>query len=318
MSDTILTRGPGAVDQLLASSLHAYLEKTPVDQVFNKRPAVSKMLSKAKKMDGGSTIVTNVMYEKNETAANYDGADVLDITPQAGYTDTQAEWKQAAVSISLIGRLLRQNSGASKVFDIIDQKRQQAMDSLEDKVNDNLFAAAVGSKAPESLVTMILASGTVQGVNSSTSSWWQSTVTTGGSFATQGLSDLRTTYSTLDKKQPSSRIDMLLSTDTVYNYYEGSLTPNTRYSDGETPTGSFSGLKFKDATMFYDAAATSGVIYMFSTDDLHFVINSGANFTMTEFVKPANQDVKTAQIILMYQMCTRARRKLGKITSITA
>lgn len=318
MADTLYARGPGNVDQLMASSMATWAAKTPVDQVFNKRPFLSKMLKKAVKKDGGSSIIIPVQFESNSTAQNYDGYDTLDVTAQDGLTDTQAQWKQASVSISISGRQLRQNSGVSKIFGLLDQKRAVAVESLEQKVNDNLFASTVGSKAIESLVTMIDATSTIQDVNSTANSWWQATSTASGSFATQGLSDLRTLYSTLDKRQPSSMVDMLVTTDTIYNFYEASLTTNVRYTDGQTPTGSFSGLKFKEATMFYDASATSGVIYMFSTDDLYMIIQSGANFVVTEFVKPHNQDAKTAQVLFMAQLVTRARRKLGKLTGVTA
>lgn len=318
MADKLFTHGVATVGELMASTTALYLEKTPIDQIFNKRPFLNKMLSKAQTKDGGSSILTSVMYESNSTAQNYDRYDILDVTPQDGLTDTQAQWKQASVSVTIDGKYAALNSGSSKVFDLLDTKRKQAMEALEEKLNGNLFAAVVGSKAVESLATMILASGTIQDINSSTSSWWQSTVTSGGSFATQGLSDLRTTYSTVDQMAGSTSPDILVTTDTIFNYYEGALTPNTRYTDGQTPTGSFAGLKFKNATMFYDKAATSGVIYMFSSDDLYLVIQSGSSFRVTEFVKPANQDAKTGQILFMGQLVTKARRRLAKITGITA
>jgi hypothetical protein len=111
---------------------------------------------------------------------------------------------------------------------------------------------------------------------------------------------------------------MIVTTDTVYNYYEGTLTPQQRYtSSDKSGNASFETLMFKRAKVFYDAQATSGVMYMFPSKNLYMAINSNADYKSTPFVKPYNQDAKTAQIILMTQLVTNARRKLGKLTGIT-
>jgi hypothetical protein len=68
----------------------------------------------------------------------------------------------------------------------------------------------------------------------------------------------------------------------------------------------------------YDANCTSGALYMFPSKNLYLVLNSNADYKKTEFVKPSDQDALVAQIIVMGQLVTNNRRKLGKLTGITA
>jgi hypothetical protein len=75
---------------------------------------------------------------------------------------------------------------------------------------------------------------------------------------------------------------------------------------------------FKTVPVLFDTAATSGVMYFLNSNHLQLFVNSGNNMRMTEWVKPANQTSKVAQIIMCGQLATNNRRRLGKLTSITA
>ena len=318
MADKYFTYGSANVDQLLTTTLSTWADKNMNDQIFYQMPFLKKMYAKAKKKDGGASILVPVMYGKNATAGSYSGYDLLDTTPVDGFTTTQAKWKNNAVSITISGEQLRQNSGEAKILSLLDEKTNQAVESLRDEVTAQLFSTSVGSDDIESMYTMFDATSSIQDVNSTSYSWWQCTATTGGSFATQGLNDMRTTANTIDTYTPSSALDTIVTSTTVYNYYEASRIPSLRYASTGSAEGSFGSLLFRGAEMMTDANATSDAIYMFSSDDLYLVINSNGDYMTTPFVKPSNQDAKVAQVILMAQLVTRARRKLGVITSISA
>lgn len=318
MADKLLTYGIDNIDQLLSTTLSTWCSENLEDQIFNVMPLYKKIYGKAKTKDGGASLLIPVMYAKNDTAQSYAGYDVLDTTPQDGFTLTQAKWKNLAVSVSIAGEQLRQNAGREKVISLLDSKTMQSMESLRDLVSTQLFAASPGSKDLTSIPKMIDATSNVQDINSTNNSWWQATVTTGGSFATQGLDDMRTTHNTVEEYNPQSQLDTIVTTKAVKNYYEAALTPNIRYTPAGSGTPTFGSLMFRGCEVFSDPNATSGVIYMFSTDDMYLYINSNGDFKTTEFVKPANQDAKTAQIIFMAELVTRARRKLAKINTVSA
>jgi len=276
------------------------------------------MYQKAKRLDGGASILVPLMIDENTTATWYSGYDTLDTTPMEGFTNSQAKWKNMAVSISISGEEGRQNSGRDKMINMLEAKQTQATLSAKKQLTAGLFASSTLSKYVEALPVMIDATSSIQDINSTTYSYWQADADTGGSFAAQGLSDMRTLWINIAMRSPGTTPDIICTTSDVYNYYEGSLQPQVRYSSMGTAEGSFEKLRFKSADVFYESQCTSGVMYMFPSQNLFLVLNSNADYKKTEFVKPYNQDARVAQIIIMCQLVTNARRKLGKISSITA
>jgi hypothetical protein len=320
MADTLHSWGPANVDTLLTTTMEKRRKSKGIhDNIFNEMVVLSHLYDKKKVTeDGGATLLVPIMYEANNTAQFFDGYEQLDTTPQEGHTTGQYQWKQAAVSVSVSDKEENvQNQGPSAVFRIVDAKSKQAELSLRDLINAGFFTASPASKAVGSLVTTIDATSNIGEINSTTYSWWQSTVTTGGSFAAQGLADMRDTWNTVSQKTPGGGPDLIVTTATVYGYYEGTLQPQQRYS-GKVGDGSFENLLFKSAPVTHDADCTSGVMYFLDSRALEYVVKSGRDFVMTPFVKPSNQIAKVAQFMVVGELVTSNRRKLSKITSITA
>jgi hypothetical protein len=80
----------------------------------------------------------------------------------------------------------------------------------------------------------------------------------------------------------------------------------------------FSNLKYKDAVWTWDPNATSGNIFLLYSKALELVQREKRLFSLSEWVKPAAQDRMTAQIFWAGELTTKNRRKLGKLTSVTA
>jgi hypothetical protein len=320
MTIDVFSGGVTNVGTLLSTTLSHYVQNNLEDQIFSSTPLLSELYKNKKTADGGADLRVPLMYEVNGTSTWYSGYDVLNTTPQAGMTDSRLDWRNLATSISIAGDEERKNSGKARLTSLLEAKTYQAEMTLKKDLTSALFAASTGTKAITTLVEMIDATSSIQEINSTTYSWWQAQVTASvGSFATGGLSAMRAMYTAIAKTMPETVVDTIVTTDTIYNYYEGSLTPQTRFSPSDkVGDASFETLKFKSAKVFYDASCTSGALYMFPSKNLFLITNSNADMKKTEFVKPSNQDARVAQIIVMCAVGTNARRKLGKLTSITA
>jgi len=318
MADTLFTYGPATVTSLLTttnSARHGDIK----DGVFSEIPTLNWLMSKGKAMvKGGASILTQIRNSANSTAASYNGFDIIDTTPQEELTTSQATWKQYAASISVSGREERiQNSGKEAVFDLVRSKLDGADRALRDKIAGDLFASSQATNAIRGLVTMIDATSSVQDINSTAYSFWQADLNVGGSFAAQGLSDMRTLWNDL-AKVPGKLTDLIVTTSDIHGYYEGALTPQQRYQGYAEGNGSFSNLMYKTAPVIFDNDATSGVMYFLNSDVLNLVISSDTNFILTDWTKPPEQDAKVAQLLVGLELVTTNRRKLGKITTITA
>lgn len=317
--DKIFTYGPDNVTSLLATTLPAH-SKQMADNIFTAIPLFALLADKNRITEsGGSTLVRPVMYSKNTTATSYASDDVLDTTIQDPFTAAQYQWRQYADSISITGRLAEiQNTGQQEVIDVTMALMQHAELSLKDKLDVDLFAASqVGSKITP-LPAIISASGTVGDISASTSSWWQATVIASGSFAARGLSDLRSAFNQTTLRNPVGPIDGIISDRTSFEAYEATIVPALRLTDTKMGDLGFENFKYKNATWMFDVNATSGAIYGINTKTLELVQHSNRMFTLSEWVKPAGQDLKVAQLFWAGELTTNNRRKNFSLTGVTA
>lgn len=321
MTDTLHSWGPGNVTSLLSTTMENRDIKDIQDGVFNDLVLIKHLIDKnSVRRSGGASILVPIRSSKNTTAGFYDGFGTIDTTPQDELTTAQFDWKQAAVAVSVSGREERiQNSGMYAALDLVESKIKGAQDSLKDKINTALYATSPAATELGSLVTSIDETSTIGDINSTTYSFWQASSTTSGSFAAQGLSDMRSLWAELEVRAPAAPTDLILTTSTVYNYYEAALQAQQRYTSSErTGNASFDTLKFRSAPVRYDAACTSGVAYFLNSQAMELCIHSGTDFIMKDWVSPANQDAKVALFMVGLELVIKNRRKLGKMISITA
>jgi hypothetical protein len=318
VSDTVFTFGPNNVTSLLATTLSKY-KKTMADNIFSAIPLLAFLGLKNKiTEDGGATLIRPVMYSKNSTAGFYAGDDVLDTTIQDPYTAAQYQWKQAAASVTITGRIERQNSGESQVIDYVTAQIQHAEASLKDLIDQKLFATSQVGNNITPLASIVSNTGTVGDINGGTQTWWQANSTTSGSFSARGLSDLRNAWNTVNLKNPQGTIGLILSDQNTYQYYEASLVPAVRFQDTSMGDLGFENMKYKTATWTFDLNAPSGTIYGLNDKALELVQHSNAQFVLSEWVKPADQDIKVAQVLWMGELTSNNRRKNFVLSGVTA
>lgn len=312
--DILHTWGPDNVANLLVSTLEKRPKKEVADAIFNAIPTFEYLNSKGRVMlDGGAGIIINLEIASNTTAKFYDGYDVLDTTAQDNHTAGQYKWKQAAASVSISGREADiQNRGESALMNLLMMKQKNAEKSLRDVINTKLHGASNTSKEIQSLVTLIDATSTIGEINSTSNSYWQSEVKAGGVFASQGVADWRNIYNTLRNK--GARSDMVMTTQTIHEAYEATMTPQIRYTNLGTADTKFKDLEFAGAKVRFDDDCASGVSYFLDSDFIHLYVSENRNFVYNEFVRPPDQDAKVAQFLVGLELGTSNRRMLGKVT----
>ena len=316
---TLLTYGPSNIDETMTLAWSNMIPGIK-DQVFNENSALGWLYGTAKdKKRGGTSISHGVHYGANNTAQSYSRFGQLSVTPQDNLTRDQWPWKQYSCSVSIDGFTERiAGKGEWALEDAMDEKREEAEMSLKDLLERDIFKASPGTDDLRSLPNIILASGTEGQINGSTSTFWQSSVGTAGSWAAGvGRTTLTNTCNTVAKRNPIGMPDALLSDQTSIEAYEGTLVTQYRYTDGKPDIGATK-LMFKEIPWLWSVQATSGVIYILHSKAIKFYVNTDTDFVTTPFVKPANQDAKVAQILFAAALTTCYRRKLGKTTANAA
>lgn len=316
------TKGTDNIDETLALSMVNLLPGIR-DNVFSSNPFLKWMYkTKGIKRRGGASLSHGVLYQTNDTAQAYQRYDTLNITPQDGLTQDQWLWRQYAVSVSTDGFTTRiANAGSSKIEDAVEIKRFQAEEGLSLLLEQDLFAAAPGTKSLKSLPVIVLDSGTQGDINGATQTWWQSFVKASGSWGAQGRTDLQNVDNTLRIRNPAGSPEIFVSDQNSLEFYESELTANVRFRDTKLMDLGIENVLFNRTPWIYSPQATAGVIYALhakgANPGIEFVVNSDTDFIMSEFVKPANQDARVAQIMFAAALITGNRRKLGKMTGVT-
>jgi hypothetical protein len=270
------------------------------------------------KIDGGASISKGVMYGFRPAKA-YSRYELLDVTPEDGLTRDQWAWAQYQRQVVIDGFSERMNAGDSALADIMEIKKKQAEEALGSKLESDIFAAsqATGSFVPLPLI--VLGSGSVGDINGSTATWWASTVSSSGAWLSAGRAATASLINLLEKYNPVGMPTCLLSDKTAYEAYEESLLAGYQYANlNDADAGRTKALTYKGLPWVWSSQGNSGVIYVLSKSAIEFAIHSGTDFIMTPFVRPADQDARVGQILLTCALVTHNRRKLGKVTGVTA
>jgi len=314
-----LTYGVGNVDESLTL---AWTNLMPgiKDNIFNENTALGWVYGTAKTTKkGGVALSHGLHYGRNNTAQSYSRYDQLNITPQDNLTRDQWAWKQYAVTSSIDGFTDRiAGKGEWAIEDALDEKKTEAEMSIKDLLEQDIFKASPGTNDLRSLPLIVLNSGTEGQINGTTQTWFQSVVNAAGSWqAGLGRTALTNTINTIAKRNPGGNPEYLLSDQTSYEAYEGTLVTQYRYTSN-TPDIGAKKLTFKEIPWDFSVQATSGVIYVLTSKALKFYVNADTDFITTPWVKPANQDAKVCQILFAAALTTCYRRKLGKTTGNAA
>ena len=299
---------------------------------------------------GGDRYRVSLMYQLG-AADSYNSFGQIDVTPSDGITSAFFDWRQAAAAISISGLEEFQNRGTERVFDLLKARTKQSVLGLEDLFGRALLqgqasidgtslttarTSAVNASTfvdPLPLLVEYSPSTSVGGITTSANSWWQnqSTDDTSSSYATF-LTALRKMYNDCSKGSGGSKgmPDVVLMDQATYELYESALAAqhrNTSYTNGDIP---FENLKFKGGTVMWDefvadvknsdttpAGSDSGTAYFLNTNYMGVAFDKQHNFSVGDFVKPENQDEKTALVLWYGVHWISNRRKTGVLAGIT-
>lgn len=306
-------------DALLSTTLANYRDQL-TDNVFTARPLTYFLQDKGRirMLNGGTKIVEPLIYGTNSTVASYSGYDSLSLTPQAGITAAEYDWKQYASTIAISGIEEAKNNGEQEIINLLEAKIMQAEESMREGFNQMFFADGTGNSGKDwnGLGNIVEASGTVGGINRATggNEYWRSyEENTAGALS---LAQMATAYNTVSVG--NDHPDMILTTQTLFEKYEALLVPNLRFTDTKTADAGFQNLLYKAAPVTYDVHCTAGVVYFLNSKYLTLVGHSGKWFAQTSFVQPENVDARYALILCYGNLTCRNAKKQGKLTAKTA
>jgi len=357
---------PPTWDSLLSTTMNNY-RKQLTDNIFSSRPLLEYLMSngRVRTVDGGIQIVEPLLIGPGE-ADSYGPWDTLHVNPVGGITAATYPWRQLYSTIIISGLEEAQNNGKEQMINLLDAKVMQSEQTLKDILVRMIYGTR-GAQAKatdfDPLTTLIdsdlAAGGITPAAAPAPENLWRSptyNATTGvgkdakgatiaglpfgATIAGDDLEAILRRLYLLASDGGSDHVDAIFAGSDVYEMYEGSLTPQVRYTDTTKANLGFQNLMFKNVPIYWDPdAPTSGALGL-NSKYVGLAIHSDRNFKQSPFTSnlagtvapgaagtsngtvpgaPAanTMDARVSFITTYGNTTVRNRRRLAKLINVT-
>jgi hypothetical protein len=236
--------------------------------------AMLKKRNRIRYITGGTEAVEVLKYAENPNAGWYSGYDPLPVTAAEQLTGATFDLKQLAAPLTISGREKLQNNGKEQALDMLEQKMDATDSTLANLLAESLYSDGTnyGGKQMPGLAAAVVANpllGTFGGISRVDWPFWRNQAS--GALGAQTVATIIPNMNTLWARcvRGKDRPKLILTANTLYGTYEGSLQLLQRFTDATDSAGiGFPSLKYKDADVVLD-----GGIGGFCPDAVMFFIN---------------------------------------------
>jgi hypothetical protein len=286
---------------LISSTLDAFMKDKLTSSVIGNNALLKTLQNKGKIVHetGGKSFVENIAYASNTTVQFQDPTDLLDTTPQEEFTSAVFSQKMLTGTETISQKELLQNRGKAQIFNLLEGKRKNLLDSLKNAVGSALFGDGTGSSGLtigglQLLVADDPTTGTVGGIDRSTNTFWRnqvydfSTSASGNASATNIQAGMNSLYLSC-QVQEGAFPDLILADRNYFTFFENSLQQIQRITTtGEGKLG-FEQLAYKSSQVVYDPSCPENHMYFLNTDYVKFQHLTDSLFDKGETQRPINQ-----------------------------
>ena len=312
------------------SATRRTINRETIDNVFEAYNALAFHRRRGMQMvDGGGKEIQVILESSTGTAEAFDGYDPLSKSPVDPFESAFYKRRYYAVPIVLDDTTNWENSGEEQIFDLLDALGSNALNSLLKAINEDLLGAQTGkTMLGYQDIIADAGTGTVGGINSSTSSFWQNQkYTSAKTFtgqATTNVFDGLVAWNTLmdDCRKQGGRNNALVTTYSIAAAYRTALSSQ---GYGEVRLSNVNGINgaefpaYMGAELVADNDCASLHTYAVDTDSIKLRVMKQANFKKTPFVslQSNGQLGQLSYMVAGVQLCTNNRRRSGVATQIT-
>jgi len=313
--------------QLISTAWENYVGTKPVDQLFPEFWMFKYFTEKnggLKTLDGGRTINTPVSYAVNPNFRAITQNETVDTSRVDFIDEAEYEWTIHAGSVVYDEMELFKASGKSAKLDLLAAKVENGIQSHKQDLSTALMAATTGNNVSgiQTLIPTTATSGSPGGISKNTYTWWRS-YSVSGAQTTTAFDNLRarmkTAFNSTSVGFGGNHPKAIATTQTVFEGFEGLLTPNERFNDKSSGDAGFKNgtLKFKGVDIGYDGGILSGAMYFLNPDGIKLAVGKGHWMKMSKEIEAINQFTKVKKFHSFLQLYLTEPRLLGVIHSIT-
>lgn len=306
-------------NNLVATTLNNY-HKEFADNVSNSNAitALLKQGDRIRVVDGGKAIACPLSYAE-ETFAWYAGTELLSRAVKETISEADYAPANAVASVTLSGPDLAKNRGKERILNLLEGKMENAQSTMNNNITKAVYGDGTVAKSFAGLKAMVTDAGTgiVGGIDSTTWAFWKNQFQSIARATGLQYPALKAGMNALWMKliRGTEHPDLVVADAEVYSTYESGLQENQRYADARLGALGFETLKYKQAAMVFDGAAT-GLVggYMLNTKYMKFEIYSGRNFEALDLPDQSpDMDAITKHIAFMGALTLSNRSMQGRV-----
>lgn len=283
---------------------------------------------RVRREDGGLSIVEPLDYAENATYQRYSGYDPLNTAASDVLSAAEFPWRQQAVNVTASGLEIRSNSGENRIINLVKARINNAKRTMANNLSEDFYSA--GSLANQigglQLLIADAGTGTVGGIDSSAFSFWQNTVQSaaapiqGGGAITPSATTIESLMLPLYLRttRGADVADLIVASEDYFTFFENSQTSLKRYAPEDSGRGGMISMKYKNADVFFDSAA-SGIpaahMYFVNTDYVSVVVHQDADMEIMPEMRAINQDAIVIPIIHQSNLTVSNRKRQGVLTA---
>ena len=312
----------------LYSSTWQNMRTKAVDNIFKATPLWYWLYSKGRirREPGGRWLGIQLMYAKNTTIESIGPGGKITIANVDPVTTAKFDWKVVAGSVLRLHADDTENTDKFSMMNMVDVKLKNLELSMIDTLEAQVWGDGQGNNGKDfdglqNLVSVTPTVGSVGGFDRSNAaySWWRNfqrtTDDTGKETADPSLTfNMRRTYNSISigNDHPT----LILAHQDEYERYESSLVGLLQVRDASLGDAGFEALKYKGAAMTYAPSAPDGELRMLNERYIECVINSHADFTMTDWKPIPDQLDRVAQVVVKGNLVINNARMHGVLSGL--
>lgn len=307
------------VTQLVATTINDYHDEF-ADNVSNSNAltALLRQGDRVRIVDGGKAISCPLTYAE-ETFAWYSGTELLSRDVKETISEADYSPANAVASVTLSGPDLAKNRGKAQILNLLEGKITNAEVTMKNNITKAVYGDGTVAKSFAGLKAFVTDDGlgTVGGINATTWAFWQNQFQSIARATGLQYPALKAGLNALWMKliRGTEHPDLVVADGEVYSTYESGLQENQRYADARLGALGFETLKYKQAAIVFDGAATGLVgAYMLNSKYMKFEIYRGRNFEALDLPDQSpDMDAITRHIAFMGAITMSNRAMQGRI-----
>jgi hypothetical protein len=296
----------------LAGAVGRWLSDNFVPQFTTSRALFEFLRTKDRIRFGGAYLVAPVFGAKSSAAGGISNfyASLTFPNDQGVAAEYTWSWYHDIAAINPNEELVA--GSKEDMANIVESKLQQAINSIAETINTDIWSTTVGSQSKVNGLPYIVSNtGTLGGLDPTTYTWWVGQLNTNAT--TMSLSAVNKAINAVTAT--GGKPDLVVMTPDLYAAFENLVQPAQIIADAALARAGFQAILYKGCSVLFDAAVPANNLLVLSSRDLYLAMTDRA--PKPEPIPAGITPSKGYYLKIGCQLCTTRRKSHYRYSNIS-